>query len=174
MIVANIGPRDTFFRMLTPEWASLPKSGAGAARNGGRFNRPGVQALYLSISQTTAIAEYQQDDKLMPPGTLATYLVTAPNVVDFSGGYNSTVWPDIFAHARCDWKWINRIEKKIPKSWLIGDDLIRSGYHGLLYPSVRDLGGTNLVIFCCNLDSTCEISVHDPDGQLPHDRSSWM
>ncbi|WP_245470224.1 hypothetical protein [Mesorhizobium sp. M7A.F.Ca.MR.362.00.0.0] len=33
---------------VTPKWAFLPTSGAGAAIDGGRFNRPGVEALYLT------------------------------------------------------------------------------------------------------------------------------
>ena len=33
---------------------------------GGRFNRPGVDALYLSRRIETATAEYQQDEPLMP------------------------------------------------------------------------------------------------------------
>ena len=34
------------------------KNGAGATQNGGRFNRPEVEALYLSDGPETALAEY--------------------------------------------------------------------------------------------------------------------
>lgn len=173
MRVIQLGPRETLFRMLTPEWSFLPTSGAGAAKDGGRFNRPGVEALYLSRSEQTAIAEYKQDDILVPPGTLATYLVTAPKVVDFAGGYVVGDWPEIFAEAICTWKWISRVQKKVPPSWIIGDNLVRSGYHGLLYPSIRDPGGTNLVLFSANLDKDCSVVVHDPNGRLPRHRASW-
>lgn len=52
MIFASL-PISTLFRMLSPRWAFQPLSGAGAARQGGRFNRPGQQALYLSFSTQT-------------------------------------------------------------------------------------------------------------------------
>nr|WP_250889066.1 RES domain-containing protein [Mesorhizobium sp. dw_380] len=45
---------------MTPKWALLPTSGAGAAIDGGHFNRPGVEALYLSRSAQTALDEYRQ------------------------------------------------------------------------------------------------------------------
>lgn len=64
---------EPFYRMHTPRWAVTPTSGAGAAKHGGRFNRPGVSALYLSDETQTAIAEYKQDPSLMPPGTLVQY-----------------------------------------------------------------------------------------------------
>lgn len=48
MKITRIGPDAVFHRYLTPKWAFLPISGAGAAIDGGRFNRPGVEALYLS------------------------------------------------------------------------------------------------------------------------------
>ncbi len=47
MRLGRIGPDEIFHRFLTPKWAFLPTSGAGAASRGGRFNRPGVEALYL-------------------------------------------------------------------------------------------------------------------------------
>ncbi|RUW26547.1 RES domain-containing protein, partial [Mesorhizobium sp. M1E.F.Ca.ET.041.01.1.1] len=60
MKVTRVGPDEIFHRYLTPKWAFLPISGAGAAIDGGRFNRPGVEALYLSRSAQTALDEYKQ------------------------------------------------------------------------------------------------------------------
>ena len=39
----------TVYRMHAPKWAIAPTSGAGAAKHGGRVNRPGVEALYLAL-----------------------------------------------------------------------------------------------------------------------------
>lgn len=164
----------TFFRILTPKWSHRPTSGAGAAQTGGRFNRPGFEALYVSVSLQTAFAEYQQRSSTLPvPGTMVAYRVVAGNVVNFSDGYDDGEWPRGWAEADCDWKWINRIEGRVPPTWLIDDDLIEKGYHGLLYPSARDATGTNLVLFLVNLDDACSIEVHDPDDDLPTDQSSW-
>ncbi|HQY10259.1 MAG TPA: RES family NAD+ phosphorylase, partial [Burkholderiaceae bacterium] len=49
-------------RVISPAYAGTPLSGMGAARQGGRFNRPGQEALYLALDETTALAEYRQDN----------------------------------------------------------------------------------------------------------------
>ncbi|WP_317617021.1 RES family NAD+ phosphorylase [Variovorax beijingensis] len=82
-------PLAALYRVHSPKWAHLPTSGAGAASQGGRLNRKGVDALYLSLETETALAEYQQTSPLLPPGTIASYQVELSQIVDFSGGYNS-------------------------------------------------------------------------------------
>lgn len=52
------------FRAHNPRWSVQPLSGAGAARAGGRFNRPGTPALYTSLEEATSAAEYRQDNDL--------------------------------------------------------------------------------------------------------------
>jgi hypothetical protein len=47
--------------------------------------------------------------------------------VDFSAGYVSDAWPEAWAEAGCDWKYLARIERQDPPSWRIGDALIRDG-----------------------------------------------
>jgi RES domain-containing protein len=80
--VTRIGPDDVFHRYLTPRWAYLPTSGAGAADDGGRFNRPGVEALYLSKAPQTALEEYRQGASITPPATLAAYKLTLKEVAE--------------------------------------------------------------------------------------------
>jgi RES domain-containing protein len=75
MKLVRLGPDEVFHRYLTPKWAFLPLSGAGAAMDGGRFNRPGVEALYLSRAPQTALDEYRQGATITPPATLAAYLI---------------------------------------------------------------------------------------------------
>jgi RES domain-containing protein len=53
------------YRMHTPKWAVAPTCGAGAATYGGRANRPGIAALYLSLDTETAVKEYQQVSMLL-------------------------------------------------------------------------------------------------------------
>jgi RES domain-containing protein len=57
----------TAYRMHAPIWAVAPTSGAGAAKHGGRVNRPGVAALYLALDIETAVKEFQQVSTLLPP-----------------------------------------------------------------------------------------------------------
>lgn len=66
MILHDLPPGTTLFRAHTPRWASRPLSGAGAAHRGGRFNREGIEALYLSLDELTALREYQQTSTFLP------------------------------------------------------------------------------------------------------------
>ena len=95
MILRSWGPQ-TAYRMHTPRWATDPTSGAGAALHGGRANRKGLAALYLSLDSTTAVAEYQQLSKLMPPGPLVSYTVRLESIVDFSGGFDADTWSPLW------------------------------------------------------------------------------
>ena len=69
--------------MLAPKWAYRPLSGAGAALHGGRFNAPGIEALYVSFDYITAISEYEQDLGIRP-GTLCAYDVDVSGVVEIT------------------------------------------------------------------------------------------
>lgn len=56
----------TAYRMHVPRWAVAPTSGAGAAKHGGRANRPGVDALYLALETETAVREYSRFPRCCP------------------------------------------------------------------------------------------------------------
>lgn len=169
----RLGPDAVFYRYLNPKWSHAPLSGAGAAIGGGRFNRPGVEALYLSQTPETALAEYAQGSSIAPPATLAAYPIDLVDVADLSAGYDAAHWPPAWADWECDWRYISRIERKTPASWMLADEVIRGGCRGLLFPSTRHVAGTNLVIFNANLTPADKLSVHDPDGRLPRDQRSW-
>lgn len=173
MTPVRVGPDAIFYRFHSPDWAFLPTSGAGAAVNGGRFNRPGIEALYLSVEPETALDEYRQGATIAPPGTLVAYRVDVGGVVDFSAGYDAARWPVEWAKAGCDWKFIARVERRDPPCWLLGDGLIRDGLKGLMFPSYRRSGGTNLVLFSANLEPVDRVVAHDPEGKLPRDQRSW-
>ena len=174
MRLARLGPDAIFYRFLSPKWAFLPTSGAGAAQTGGRFNRPGVEALYLAADPATALEEYRQGASIVPPGTLVAYRLDIAEVVDFASGYDPASWPAIWASHACDCKFIARIEHAEPPTWRIADELVQSGRHGLLYPSTRRPDGVNLVLFCGNLGPEDRVEPHDPDHGLPRDQRSWQ
>lgn len=173
MIVTQFATKQLFFRFMTPRWSHLPLSGAGAAVGGGRFNRVGVEAVYLSTEHATAYEEIRQGSSIAPPATLAGYKVKADEIVDFSGGFDPSIWTDEWREWDCDWKYVARIDKTTPASWVLGDMLITRGCRGLLYPSVRRPRGTNLVLFPSNMTSSDSLEVHDPFKDLPADQSSW-
>jgi RES domain-containing protein len=172
MILTRLGPDAPFYRALTPRWAHLPESGAGAAAVGGRFNRPGVEARYLAETAEGALNEYRQESPLLPPATLGTYLVTADQVVDFSGWYNPEQWSPLWAEAYCNWKGLAFLEGIEPPSWAIGDLVRAAGYGGILYRSARVPSHRCLVLYPEFAD-TFTAPVHDPDRQLPRNADSW-
>jgi RES domain-containing protein len=174
MILTSIGPDAPFHRAFTPRWAHAPESGAGAALAGGRFNRPGVEARYLAATAETALAEYQGESPLLPPATLVTFLVTAKNVVDFTGGYDPAHWTPIWAEAHGNWKGMAFLEGVEPPSWVIGDIVRDAGYPGILYRSARHTKGVCLVLFPDDQPrSGFTARAHDPSGALPRDQASW-
>ena len=80
----------TAYRMHTPKWAVTPTSGAGAAKHGGRVNRPGVAAIYLALDIETAVKEYQQVSPLLPPGTLVSYQISIGMIANFQSGFDAS------------------------------------------------------------------------------------
>jgi RES domain-containing protein len=154
-----------YWRILSPRWAHAPLSGEGAARHGGRWNRPGDAALYLSAEIETAFAEYQQEFGVRP-GTFAAFDVKGATVADL--GDNETlqalgVGP---ADLLCPWKQIAFVNKGTPPTWLICDRL-RADVDGLRVPSAQYVGGFNLVLWRWNTDGAPSVGVHDPRGELP-------
>lgn len=160
------------YRVHVPRWAWAPTSGAGAAEYGGRLNRPGVPALYLALETTTALEEYRQLSALMPPGLLVSYKLHVSRVVDFSGGYTQT-WDPLWQELTCDWRrlWFN--EHIEPPSWLLADVALECGAAGILFPSVANPGGTNLVLYTEVLPEGDRLVAYDPDDDLPKDQRSW-
>ena len=171
MILTRLGPEAPFYRALPPRWAYQSESGAGAAVVGGRFNRPGVDARYLAQTAAGALLEYQQESTLLPPATVATYLVSA-EVVDFTGGYTPEDWSPLWAEAYCNWKGLAFLENLEPPSWGIGDLVREASIAGILYRSTRDPEHTCLVLFPEFADKF-RAPVYDPEGSLPLNDASW-
>jgi RES domain-containing protein len=100
-------------------------------------------------------------------------MVTLAGVADLSQGFDPELWDGAWAQWNCAWREISRVDKKVPPSWKLADQVITAGIRGLLFPSLRHAGGTNLVVFPANLIEGDKIEVHDPDHRLPRDQSSW-
>lgn len=161
-------PSRLCYRVNTPKWASMPTSGAGAAKAGGRFNRKGLHALYLSFDEVTALREYQQEEPIMPPGTIAAYHVALDRVADLRDGYEPGKWAPIWEDWNCNWRNLQFLHGITPPSWDIGDLVVSEGIPGILFPSTRNTGGINLVVFTELLDGSDQrsVRVHDPLGKL--------
>jgi hypothetical protein len=55
----------------------------------------------------------------------------------------------------------------------LGDISIERGSKGILFPSTRHAGGSNVVVFTQQLDEHEELSTYDPRGDLPRNQDSW-
>ena len=154
------------YRVISPAYAGTPLSGMGAARRGGRFNRPGQEALYLALDETTALAEYKQDNPWLRPGTICTFFTRRLRVADLSDGFDPTQWPPLWSDFAVDWR-AELFGKFVePPTWYMADDVVAEGLDGILFPSQARPGGINLVVYRSSSRSADQLRVYDPDGSL--------
>ena len=170
----TIRVRRRYWRMLSPRWAHRPLSGEGAARHGGRYNEPGVPALYMSEVFATAVAEYEQEIGIRP-GTLCAYDVEAQPIVDLTDQAALRAVGVTGSDLACPWKRIALIDKERPPTWDLASRLVAQGVAGVLTPSIRARRGVNLVLWRWNEDGpgSPRVVALDPLGDLPLDQSSW-
>lgn len=159
------------YRAHSPKWAYAPTSGAGAGAYGGRANRPGIKALYLSLELETALAEYKQMDTLLPPALMVSYQIAVEPVVDFRSGYDDT-WNSPWEDFYCDWRKMYFNEGIEPPTWIVGDQVLAAGGKGIIFKS-GITGGTNVVLYNDFLTDHDVITVHDPRNLLPRNQDSW-
>ena len=173
MIIVDLPWSTTLYRGHNPKWAFAPTSGAGAATEGGRFNRPGVEALYLSLDVATALAEYNQTSLLLPPCTVCSYVARLTTLVDLRQLHDGPPWDDLWKDWTVDWRHFAFDLKIEPPTWALSDLVRDADCVGIIFPSVANLGGANVVIYSNALVAPNRIDVHDPAKLLPTDQSSW-
>ena len=143
MILTELPAGAVLYRAHAPNRASEPTSGAGAAKKGGRFNREGVQALYLSMDAQTALNEYQQTSPFLPPCTICSYTAALRDLVDLRQLKRGEPWDDLWHDWREDWRY-QKFEQHIePPTWVLGDLVRDRGYTGIVFPSQVNKGGVN-------------------------------
>lgn len=169
MKLSRLGKDTPLFRAHNPYWSYTPFSGAGAARAGGRFNRPGCSALYLSLDQATSAAEYQQDNELTEPYLQVAYVANLPDLVDLR--LLDDEWDELWKDWDCDWRQLY-VDGNEPPTWLLFDMLVDSNATGLIFPSFARKGGINVVLYTDAL-APAWLVAHDPNNLLPKDQSSW-
>jgi RES domain-containing protein len=164
------------YRGHDPSWSFSPESGDGAAIRGGRFNRKGEAALYLSLDIATAVGECTQGlSQRMPPLTMCEYDVDCDDIADLRtepGRKAMGVKPH---DLDCAWLDYLLAGKQAP-SWLMADRLKERGHSGILVASFFPGAGAdnvNLVLWRWSRDLPHAVRVYDPTGRLPKDQSSW-
>ncbi len=171
--------RGRLVRVMAPRWAHDPLGGAGAAKNGGRYNRVDRAALYLSTSLDVAVNEYQQDTRFRP-ATFVAYAVDVGPVADVTIPVGIQAHGDERDGPFSSWK-DARDRGDDPVTWRIADRPIEAGFSAALVPSVlpanrpptRATQGVNMVVWRWNTTPDSSVLVLDPMNDLPRDATSW-
>jgi RES domain-containing protein len=165
------------WRVMPPKWSSTPLSTAGAALHGGRWNRPGVGALYLSERfddlwpVATAWAEFQQDLGTRI-GCLVPYEADLVRVADLTDPDTTAKVGMAPGDLMCAWKAI-RADGGTPPTWPLVDRLLAEDVHAVRVPSAARPGGVNLVVYRLDGAPGRLVRAIDPDSSLPVDQASW-
>lgn len=160
------------WRVLAPKWAHAPLSGAGAAASGGRFNRPGIAALYTSFDPMTAIVEYEQEFGNRP-GTFCSYDASIRPIVDLTDNETLEALNVKPSDLDCPWKEIAWINQQNPPTWRLADRLINDDIAGIKLPSFQNKTGVNLVLWKWADAKIRSLKVLDQMGDLPKNPDSW-
>ncbi|WP_293905596.1 RES domain-containing protein [Phenylobacterium sp.] len=161
------------FRAHDPNWSWTPLSGAGAALKGRRFNWPGLETLYLSLSFNTVFREVSGGfAHRLTPYVLCSYDVDCDDVADLrteAGRANLRVE---LASLACAWGSDLAVGRE-PASWRVVRRLLAEGHAGALVPSFAN-GATaddqNLVLWRWGPDLPHRVTAYDPSGKLPKTR----
>jgi RES domain-containing protein len=163
------------FRAHDPNWAWSPLSGAGAALKGRRFNWPGLNTLYLSLSFNTVFREVSGGfAHRLTPYVLCSYEVDC-EIADLRNDDGRSVLGVELSDLACAWG-DAMIAGREPASWTVVRRLMAEAYAGILVPSFAH-GATpddqNLVLWRWGPDLPHRVMVYDPTGKLPKNQLSW-
>ncbi len=150
-------------------------TGDGASYNGGRWNRPGVRAIYLSLDPLTAVQESYQEFLAygfkasdIRPRVMAGVKLNVKHLLDLTDkGIRRELGFTLSELIDEDW---HTIQAAGEESWTqaIGRGALRAGFEGLIVPSARNRLGKNFVIFPANLIRSSTIQILAKDELPPH------
>ncbi len=168
--------RGEAFRAHDPNWSWTPLSGAGAALKGRRFNWPGLETLYLSLSFTTVFREVSAGfAHRLTPYVLCSYDVDCEDIADLRTSDGRAAFDVALDDLACAWG-DALVAGRQPASWGVVRRLLADGHAGILVPSFA-VGATaddqNLVLWRWGPDLPHKLMVYDPSGKLPKNQLSW-
>jgi RES domain-containing protein len=164
------------YRAHNPFWSFDPLSGDGAKVHGGRFNPKGIPALYLALSPTLALAEYNQGFPHRPqPVTLCTYEVDCTDIIDLTKHNVRARVKTTLEELSSAWEMILTL-KQTPLTWQLAERLIKSGAAGIIVPSyARNApdNSKNLVLWQWSDTPPHQVLLIDDNNRLPKNQDSW-
>lgn len=177
MSLARVTFEGFVYRAHHPRWAYASESGEGAARHGGRFNRPGTPALYTGLRPETAWLEAQQGFAFKAqPMTLCSYEVHCADIVDLTSEEIRDKLGISVARLSCPWEDLAD-RQAIPPTWALVDALTLVGAAGIIVPSFADRAGPedrNIVFWKWGRDIPHKVCVVDEHDRLSKDDRSWI
>jgi RES domain-containing protein len=154
-------------------------SGEGAAYYGGRWNPPGIKAIYASLDSATATKEcYQEFEKYgfkeqqIRPRVFAGIKLKVNCLLDLTDArIRRRLGFRLDELMQEDWQ---AIQADSEESWTqaIGRGTFVAEFEGLIAPSASDRRGANVVIFPDNLAKGSQVEVMAKDELPPHP-SGW-
>jgi RES domain-containing protein len=141
-------------------------AGEGSSRRGGRWNPPGIKAIYGSLTPETAMAEtlghYRYYDISITDAMQRVFVaieVSVNRVFNLtSPGILADQGPSLEEILDEDWREkVRRMEE--PLTQAIGRAAFAAGFEALIAPSSADKVGTNVVIYLDALSSESKIEV---------------
>lgn len=163
--------RSILYRATSLEYYKYGLSSVGSRKASGRFNEYDISAIYLSFDVATAIAEYYQGSP-PTPAVILPVEVEGTGLVDLRGRIGR--WPTHWRDWRCDWELGRDLmlagkTNLPPNSWKCGKDTRDRNLPGIIFPSTKHSGGTNIVIFPEHLIvGTLYYKICDPKGEIIH------
>lgn len=156
------------YRALNPIFASEPMSARGAQLYGGRFNRKGTPALYMSLSVMAALREANQAGSLQPT-TLVSYNANIEHIFDCRDEAALQA-EGMSMPALADSTWRDQMKASgEADTQAFARRLAEAGYHGLLVRSFAP-GATeddlNLVLWQWGTSAACRLTLIDDENRL--------
>lgn len=157
------------YRAHDPRWAWTPLSGEGARRRGGRFNRLGLPALYLSFSVSADIREVSPIGRRMQPLVLCAYEADVEPVFDAFDPSERAAHCVSQAEIDCPAWRHDMFSGRTPASQALADRLIGAGFAGMRFGSYA-LGATggdiNLVLWRWSDELPRRVALIDEENRL--------
>lgn len=166
----------TVYRMVDPRWSYAPDSGKGAKQRG-RFNRVGQEALYTSLDYQTAFKEVQYGLPRPQPYVICAFEVDCEDILDLTDPLICSNWGISQADLACNWRYISLVNHKDPPTWLMVDQLLNKGIAGIKVRSFAKTAtsmDTNIVFWAWKISQPHQVKIIDDATRLPKNPASWQ